>query len=122
MRGKLMQAYEEVQRRKDEALPAFDPAVVVQVKRALKRQLQSDDPQLIATALQGMAWVIPMLMDAGLDGEEAMDVPEQIVANTVLNMPAGISHRVSFKQAIELGVGAGFYTGLWTGLILGGRS
>lgn len=116
-----MEAYEEVQRRKDEAsFEEWPPSMVPTVAKIaanLKRELGTVNPAVLEHAVNGMAWVARMMHEEGLDVDETMEVPRRIQGNVERQLgDTGIAFTP--QQGIQAGIGAGLFTGLWMGLLM----
>jgi hypothetical protein len=118
----LRDAYEHVQHRKEQASfdewpPALVPTVSL-VARKVRDQLGTTDPRVIESTMNGMAWVCQMLYEENMDPEEAMDVPMDLSRNVLGTLPPALVERLTLRQAVDLGIGAGFFTGLWMGVLM----
>lgn len=65
-------------------------------------------------ALRGIAWTTTMMAEYDLPLAATMDVGEQLARITVSNAPTRFD-----RQSVEVGVGAGYFTGLLMGLDMG---
>jgi hypothetical protein len=111
----LIDAYEEVQRRKDDASRAgvenIDAATVRIVVDRVLDEFTRANPVMVAQVIGGMAWVIHMCEQEGYDLDETMEVCERIGATVRRSLPT--LGTFTPEQAVEVGIGAGFWTGLW---------
>jgi hypothetical protein len=111
----LIKAYEEVQARKDlisrAGIEAVDRETYLDVKARVEEQVGSVDPRVAEHVVAGMAWTIYMCDRYGWSLNEATDIAEKLVANAMGNV--GDLSSYSPQQLVELGVGAGLFTGLW---------
>lgn len=74
----------------------------------------------LEAAVAGIGWVARMLHDFKLDLADALAVPEAITANVLTNLRRARERNAPYgeREAVEAGIGAGFYTGLYMGLLL----
>jgi hypothetical protein len=111
----LLKAYEEVQARKDlisrAGIEAVDRETYLDVKARVEEQVGSVDPRVAEQVVAGMAWTIYMCDRYGWSLDEATAIAEKVVANAMGNV--GDLSPYSPQQLVELGVGAGLFTGLW---------
>jgi hypothetical protein len=113
----LLATYELVQRLKDEV-------TVVPVSRQKWRDVfqarlkRMPTEQELDAGMAGLGWLVRMCNEEEIDFEDFMGICEKIQANVRENLPNATTV-YSFDDAIGLGIGAGFPTGLWVGLLLG---
>lgn len=117
--GALFDALQEVQRRKDDDhwQPTGDD--IKRVAEGITEQLGALDPKAVEAALAGMGWVMAMMQTNGLDMEEFFVACEWLTEVTMRNV-SKIEGSFTPEQGVQAGVGAGFPTGLWVGLLIRG--
>lgn len=114
----LRDTYDHIQARKDE--PWEPPAEIVESVIATFRAQQGRDitaAELVVT-LVGMGWVTRMALEQDLDMEELMDIVddlERVTRSSTTRLP-----QIHERDQIAVGLGSGFFTGLWLGLTLNG--
>lgn len=121
--GPLRDAFLEVQRRKREA--EVDGVAPPEVVATVRRKLADELPDLARDGARldklaevtccGMLWVAKMLAEYDLSFVEAWGVADSLGDAVKLAMQR-TTHTP--EQGVELGVGAGLYTGVWMGLLL----
>lgn len=91
----------------------------VAVEGKLSREGITDAARAAAlyNTLRGVAWIAGLASTYDLAIDPLMTVPEDIARNVTANME-GIP--LAPKQCVELGIGAGFFTGLLIGLDIQG--
>lgn len=111
----LIEAYKEVQARKDEisrlGVEAVDRETFLNVLARVQEQVGSVDPRTAEHVVAGMAWTIYVCDRYGWSLDQAMGIAEKVVANAMGNV--GDLSPYSPQQLVELGVGAGLFTGMW---------
>jgi hypothetical protein len=111
----LIKAFEEVQARKDvisrAGIGAVDRDTYLDVKARVEEQVGSVDPRVAEQVIAGMAWTIYMCDRYGWSLDEATDIAGKLVENVLGNIPD--PEQYTPRQLVELGVGAGLFTGMW---------
>lgn len=111
-------AYARLQRFKDVHAYVLPPIMREELDVEVRRQITAaglaPSEHSVAAAFNGMAWVAALLYRHELPLRPVMEIPEDIVRNTLANL-----HDSSISPpAVRLGVGAGYFTGLGHGLEL----
>jgi hypothetical protein len=111
----LARAFREVQARKElisrMGIEAVDRETFLDVKARVEEHVGSVDPHIAEQVVAGMAWTIYICDRYEWSLDEATDIAESLVANAMGNV--GDLSSYSPQQLVELGVGAGLFTGLW---------
>lgn len=97
--------------------PWEPPAEIVTMlsKRYREATGQEISSAELQTMVQGLGWTIRMAHDAGIDPDEMAATTELLLATTRRNV-ARIG--VGGLDDLAVGLGAGFFTGLYVGLLL----
>lgn len=97
--------------------PWEPPAEIVTMlsKRYREATGQEISSAELQTMVQGLGWTIRMAHDAGIDPDEMFSVTESLLVTTRRNMVRIGGGR---RDELGIGLGAGFYTGLYVGLLL----
>lgn len=123
MRTDLVPVYLDAQSFKDaHAQARVDAEVEARLKLGLEKSLGArlhDEAKrrlVLDSTLRGMAWLAAMCEEFEIEPRTLLEPPDDICHQTFTN-----TRSLRFdRRAIEVGVGAGYYTGLLVGLKAGG--
>jgi hypothetical protein len=114
----LRNAYVEVQRRKNEITGPEDIDREA-IGRKLAEELPDMPPEqherILELTVGGVAWVAKMLADHDLSFVQSWGVAEAL-ADSVKDGAIGTNYTP--EQGVDLGVGAGLYTGMWMAFLI----
>lgn len=85
-------------------------------RRQMDRAITSAELKTVLDGV-GWGWVTRCIFENDLDMEEAMKVARDIEANVETHM-ARLGDTRGDADRLSIGIGAGFFTGLWIGLLL----
>lgn len=116
--SELTDTFLHVQEMKDK--PWAPPAeLVAALARGFKAQMGEEitSAQLLVT-VQGVGWILHMCQEHGIPFDELMSITAMLEQHVEVNRQRARLAGGPEEDPLKVGLGAGFFTGLWLGLEL----
>lgn len=113
----LADVYAHVQARKEEPVDLPSEAVDALSKSFRMQFGRAPSSAELSVSVRGFGWIHKMTDEQGLDMRELVQIAEELAKATSENMEAAQAE-LQAEDVLSAGVGGGFFTGLWVGLLL----
>jgi hypothetical protein len=116
--SELTDTYRRVQEMKEEPWQPPREAMAAMSQAFKAALLRSPSNAELKVMAEGFGWVQKMAGEQCLNLLEVVQIAMEIESNTRANL-LRVQTELSAHDQLGAGVGAGFFTGLWVGLLLG---